>query len=163
MEQNLLFSKLRPSIEGPSFLETIRDSASGEYPHRATVMEQIFERTIHDFRGRVFVQAKETSQQAVPAVPTVTLPAVTLPTTPQPLPLVTKSEPSPAQPVLQPQQGPIRPLYFFSNPTTRSTTQPSKSERGTPWTFNLPQTPSKPQQPIKYPDPFVPLDRSQRK
>lgn len=68
MQHELLFSELRTAAEGAPFLETIRDSSSGEYSHRVAAMEQIFESMIHDCRERVRAQAKETSQQRVHVV-----------------------------------------------------------------------------------------------
>jgi hypothetical protein len=62
MQHELLFSKLRPLVEDPSFLETIRSSSSGENPHCAIAMEQIFEKAIQDCRERMATQEKNTSQ-----------------------------------------------------------------------------------------------------
>jgi len=197
MQHSLLFSKLRPSVEGSSFLETIRESSSGEHPHRAVAMEQIFERAIYDCRERVSSQAKKPSQEADPAVqpnggkkeappfsPTTQL---GLPPIIKSVPTTTQS-PQPSQTqqgVNKPQSsqfpsGQSSPFSFFNitpqpatKPIVESTTQPAANAKATAqstssdkvptFSFNFPSTSSKPQQPIRYPEPFVPLDRNQRK
>ena len=106
----LFFSALRSSAEGPSFLETIRDSSSGEYPYRAAAMEQIFERRIHECRERVLAQTEKTSHQKDPVArpknrnrSTVILAAAQL-AAEELLPLETNSEPALPR-WLQTQQG----------------------------------------------------------
>ena len=188
MQHSLLFSKLRPSVEGPSFLETIRGSASGEHPHRAVAMEQIFEKAIYDCRERVLSRTRKPSQEAAPAVqpnggkketPTF------FPTTQLGPPPVIKSVPKTTQPPQpsQTQQGLPKPqssgtpFSFFNTaqpatkpivepttqPAAKATAQSTPSDKVPTFSFNFPSTSSKPQQPIRYPDPFAPLDRNQRK
>ena len=144
MQHKLLFSDLRHSAEAASFLETIRDSSSGEYPHRAAAMEQIFERVIRDCRERVFTQAGKYRDPVVQPShvkknPPPTAPA-TIPTTTLPPPLTTKFEPAAVQPPdqsLQTQQGlqKAQPSHnlgsvysiFSSVPTTQPSTKPPQT------------------------------------
>lgn len=196
MQHSLLFSQLRSSVGGPSFLETIRGSSSGEHPHRAVAIEQIFERAIHDCRERVLSRTKETSQKVDPAaqpngdkkeVPTF------FPTIQLGPPQIIKSAPTTTQPPQSSQtqqtlpkqqssqfssgQSSGTPFSFFNTtaqPTTKPTIQPTTqpaakataqsttSDKIPTFSFNFPSTSSKPQ-PIRYPDPFAPLDRNQQK
>lgn len=197
MQHSLLFSRLRPSVEGPSFLETIRGSASGEHPHRAVAMEQIFEKAIYDCRERVLYRTKKPSQEADPAVQPnggkKEAPKF-FPTTQLGLPPIIKSVPKTTQPPQpsQTQQGLPKPqssqfppsgqssgtpFSFFNTaqpatkpivepttqPAAKATAQSTSSDKVPTFSFNFPSTSSKPQQPIRYPDPFAPLDRNQRK
>src|ERR1700753_762645 len=148
MQYKLLFSKLRSSVEGPSFLETIRSSSSGEYPHRAVAMEQIFERRIQDRRERMLAQARNPSQQEDPVVQpnsskkeTPTAIPTAQPTTARPPPPATNSETAIVQqfqalqtqealPTPHPSQVPsVWSASFRFKPTTQSTTQPSTSDK----------------------------------
>lgn len=127
MQQKLLFSNLKSSAEGASFLETIRDSSSGEYPHRAAAMEHIFERMINDSRERVLAQAKETSQQGGPAA-------------------VQSSWPPQKQQGLQKTPS-LQPLFNFSRPTAQSGTKPLLAPSIFPSTSKL-TTPPPPSDPV---------------
>lgn len=53
MQHKLFYSKFKPSVERSSLLEIIGESPLGENPHRAVVMELIFERTIDDCQERM--------------------------------------------------------------------------------------------------------------
>ena len=64
MQHKLLFSEFKASVESPLFLETIRGSSSGEYPHRAVAIGRIFERTIYDCR-QAEREAKERAEREV--------------------------------------------------------------------------------------------------
>ena len=63
VQHQLLFSEFRSCVESASFLEIVRNSSSGEYPHRAMAMRQIFERSILDSR-QAEREAKERAEQA---------------------------------------------------------------------------------------------------
>ena len=67
MENRLLHSLFKRLVERSSLLDIIKDSPSGENPHRAAAMELIFDQAIDDCRERVFAAMKKSS----PADPTV--------------------------------------------------------------------------------------------
>ena len=67
MENELFRSKFKHLVERSSLLDMIKDSPSGENPHRAAAMELIFDQAIDDCRERVFAVVEKSS----PADPTV--------------------------------------------------------------------------------------------
>ena len=72
MQHELFYSKLRPSVEGYSILEIIRNSYSGDNPHHAATMEMIFERSIREYREKAAAGVKEARTQPPPTKPTAT-------------------------------------------------------------------------------------------
>ena len=62
MEHELFRSKLKPSVDAALLSEMIRSSSSGEHPHRAAVMEAIFERSIRECHGEVLTNAMNASR-----------------------------------------------------------------------------------------------------
>jgi len=109
MQHNLFHSKFKPSVGRSPILDIIRDSPLGENPHRAVAMELIFERTVHDCRERMSVQAKKSSQadpvvqpndcQKKPTLAVATHTTVTQPITSPPTAIrLTITQPTEARP-----------------------------------------------------------------
>ena len=92
MEHELFQSKLKPSDDGASALNIIRDSSSGENSHRAAAIELVLERSIQERRKRMSAKMKSTSRsEPVPqpercsGKPDISIPRVQVPT-PSPAP-----------------------------------------------------------------------------
>ena len=105
MQHGLFHSKFKTSVGHSPLLDIVRDSHSGENPHRAVAMRLIFGRAIHSCRERMLVQEKKSSQ-ADPvtqlnnsgiAKPTLTTAARPAPAPAQPLPPAMESKPAPVQ------------------------------------------------------------------
>ena len=56
MEHKLFHSKFKHLVERSSLLDIIKESPSGENPHRVAAMELIFDKAIDDCRERVFAR-----------------------------------------------------------------------------------------------------------
>jgi len=115
MQHKRFHSKFKRSVGRSALLDIIKDSPFGESPHRAVAMGLIFERTVHDCRERMLVQAKKSSQ-ADPGIrshdcrettstltiavdTTATHPTTMRPAATQPPPPETRPMPTAVQPV----------------------------------------------------------------
>ena len=146
-----------PSARRSSLLEIIKDSSTGENPHRAAAMELVFERAIHDCQNRMLTQPEKSSQVDSVAQSksrreaTSTFFAAAQPTTAQPSPPVTQSRATrPLRtPALQTQQNPpkMQPSLPQKPPTSSSA-------------FSFPSTPPKQPQMPTTPFSFFPPPKS---
>ena len=92
MEHELFQSKLKPSVDAALLSEAVRSSSSGEHPHRAAIMELIFERAIRERHERMLTRMEKTlGSDPVPQpegnkdMPNIMIPQVQSPTpAPQP-------------------------------------------------------------------------------
>ena len=142
MQHKLFNSKFKSSVGRSPLLDIIGDSPLGENPHRAVAMGLIFERTVHDCRERLLVQAKKSSQatpvnqsdncgKTTSAPTTTTQPTTTQPPPPTKRPLLRRLQSIEEQTskieraAMQPSQPPpttMTPLKAAAQPPTFLTT-----------------------------------------
>lgn len=143
MEHELFHSELKHLVERSSLLDIIKDSPSGENPHRVAAMELIFDKIIDDYRERVFSRV----DKSPPADPTVqvnsnvgTTPSVFPDTQPTAVNLpfpIRKSKPSLVQPVK------TQDLQAKQDTPNAQSTQPMNIQpevKRVPWSFMQPTT-----------------------